>query len=116
MRALLLLLPLAACSAQPDAPAANTAAVSSIQLPAETAALPATPAGELLTARCTACHSGRPHHPPAAAGCRQMAGNGHQDARGVQGTDRAGGGQGAGGGIAGGAGGTLIRRPGSRPG
>ena len=57
MRALLLLLPLAACSAAPDAPAANTSAVTAIQLPAETAALPATPAGELLTARCTACHS-----------------------------------------------------------
>lgn len=51
---------LAACSAEPDAPATKPAGALqpvSITLPAETAALPATPAGELVTQRCTACHS-----------------------------------------------------------
>lgn len=50
---------LAACSAEPDAPAApaNDAAPVTIALPAETAAFPATAAGELLTQHCTACHS-----------------------------------------------------------
>lgn len=51
---------LAACSAEPDAtPAQQSGALQpvSITLPAETAALPATPAGELITQRCTACHS-----------------------------------------------------------
>ena len=53
------LIALAACSAEPDAPAApaNDAASVTIALPAETAAFPAGPAGELLTQRCTACHS-----------------------------------------------------------
>ena len=51
---------LAACSAEPDAtPAQPSGALQpvSITLPAETAALPSTPAGELVTQRCTACHS-----------------------------------------------------------
>jgi hypothetical protein len=45
---------------EPDAPATKPAGALqpvSITLPAETAALPATPAGELVTQRCTACHS-----------------------------------------------------------
>lgn len=50
---------LAACSAEPDAPAKRDGALQpvSITLPQETAALPATPSGELVTQRCTACHS-----------------------------------------------------------
>ena len=51
---------LAACSAEPDAPAMKPDGALqpvSITLPAETAALPSTPAGELVTQRCTACHS-----------------------------------------------------------
>ena len=50
-------LALAACSSEPAAPAANSSAVTSIELPAETASLPDSPAGNLLTQRCTACHS-----------------------------------------------------------
>jgi cytochrome c5 len=51
---------LTACSGDPDAaPTERNGALEpvSITLPAETAALPATPAGELVTQRCTACHS-----------------------------------------------------------
>lgn len=51
---------LAACSAEPDAPATKPDGALrpvSITLPAETAALPASAAGELVTQRCTACHS-----------------------------------------------------------
>ncbi|MBW6522085.1 cytochrome C nitrite reductase [Sphingomonas sp. RHCKR47] len=51
---------LTACSAEPGAtPTKVEGALQpvSITLPAETAALPATPAGELVTQRCTACHS-----------------------------------------------------------
>ena len=53
----LALLALAACSQQEPAAAPKDAAVTTIALPAETAAFPATPAGELLTQKCTACHS-----------------------------------------------------------
>ena len=51
---------LAACSVEPDATSTQPNGALqpiSITLPAETAALPATPAGELVTQRCTACHS-----------------------------------------------------------
>ena len=51
---------LAACSAEPDAsPTKPTGAFQpvSITLPAETAALPDTPAGTMLSQHCTACHS-----------------------------------------------------------
>lgn len=51
---------LAACSAEPDATSTQPNGALqpvSITLPAEIAALPATPAGELVTQRCTACHS-----------------------------------------------------------
>lgn len=50
---------LAACSSEPDPAPKPDGALQpvSITLPAETAALPATPAGELVTQRCTACHS-----------------------------------------------------------
>jgi len=62
MRALVItgLALLAACSAEPDPiPTQPNGALQpiSITLPAETAALPAIPAGELVTQRCTACHS-----------------------------------------------------------
>lgn len=53
----LVLLALAACQ-QAEAPKdAATFETQTIALPAETAALPATPAGELLTINCTSCHS-----------------------------------------------------------
>lgn len=51
---------LAACSADPDAPEPKpTGAFQpvSITLPAETAALPDTPAGTILSQHCIACHS-----------------------------------------------------------
>lgn len=55
---LLATLALAACgkpAKEPEAPFAFAAA--SITLPAETAALPASPAADRITAACTACHS-----------------------------------------------------------
>ncbi len=55
--ALLLALTLAACSAEPKQPANETSPVVAITLPADTASFPATPAGELVTVNCTACHS-----------------------------------------------------------
>lgn len=51
---------LAACSAEPDAPPTKPSGAfqpASITLPAETAALPDTPAGAVLSQHCTACHS-----------------------------------------------------------
>ncbi|WP_019517409.1 hypothetical protein [Sphingomonas sp. Mn802worker] len=51
---------LAACSAEPDASPTKPAGALqpvSITLPAETAALPDTPAGTTLSQHCTACHS-----------------------------------------------------------
>ena len=56
-RILPIALALAACSAEPE-PAGNAAdPVVSITLPDDTATLPGTPAGELVTNSCTACHS-----------------------------------------------------------
>ncbi|UVO50948.1 cytochrome C nitrite reductase [Sphingomonas sp. SUN019] len=55
---LLALLALTACSKpakEPEAPFAFAA--TSITLPAETAALPASPAADRVTVACTACHS-----------------------------------------------------------
>lgn len=53
----LALLVLAACQQQQAPKEAVTFETQTIALPAETAALPATPAGELVTNNCTACHS-----------------------------------------------------------
>jgi cytochrome c5 len=56
-RALGLALALAACSAEPE-PMGNAAdPVVSMTLPADSATLPATPAGDRVTNTCTACHS-----------------------------------------------------------
>ncbi|WP_375271653.1 cytochrome C nitrite reductase [Sphingomonas sp.] len=50
---------LAACSSEPDPAPKPSGALQpvSITLPAETAALPDTPAGTVLSQHCTACHS-----------------------------------------------------------
>jgi sulfite dehydrogenase (cytochrome) subunit B len=56
-RTVLLALTLAACSSEPE-PADNAASpVVSMTLPEDNATLAATPAGELVTNTCTACHS-----------------------------------------------------------
>jgi cytochrome c553 len=56
---LILALGLTACGKPAKEPEASFAfAATSITLPAETAALPASPAADRITAACTACHSG----------------------------------------------------------
>lgn len=56
-RALLLALPLAACSSDPEQPGNAAHPVVSMTLPEDSARLAATSAGERVTNACTACHS-----------------------------------------------------------
>ena len=56
-RWVLLALALAGCSSEPEVVGNAADPVVSITLPEDNATLPATPAGELVTNKCTACHS-----------------------------------------------------------
>lgn len=56
-RWVLLALALAGCSAEPEAAGNAADPMVSMTLPDDSATLPATPAGELVTNSCTACHS-----------------------------------------------------------
>ena len=55
--AALLALALAGCSSEPETIADTASPVVSMTLPEDHAKLAATPAGELVTNTCTACHS-----------------------------------------------------------
>lgn len=56
-RALPIALALAGCSAEPETTNNTASPVVSMTLPEDHAKLAATPAGELVTNTCTACHS-----------------------------------------------------------